>query len=185
MWRRADGSATGADQFALQAVINTVKAAGGDFAQVYAGFADANRRPRKAYAEGAAERYPTAPLAFRLLKLSATTPRTTWGAVKLNHLTSATASFVPQKLKHRKWKLKVQVDMAARSRGSLAVVSVYFKSGKVTSSFIRLNGTGKGARSVRFSSRKVSRVDAVLVNASTRGAADDRLTQKIRASAFR
>jgi hypothetical protein len=65
------------------------------------------------------------------------------------------------------------------------VVSVYFKSGKVTSGFISLNGKGKGAKAVAFSSRKVSRVDLVLVNASTRGSADNRLIQKLRASAFR
>ena len=179
MWIRAAG------QSGLQAVVNTVKAAGGDFAKVYAGFADANRRPKKAYAEGAAQRYPTAPLAFRAIKLSAKTPRTTWGAVRLDHLSSASASFVPKKTTQKKWKLKVQVDMADRSRGSVAVVSVYFKSGKVTSGFISLNGKGKGAKAVAFSSRKVSRVDLVLVNASTRGSADNRLTQKLRASAFR
>ena len=74
--------------------------------------------------------------------------------------------------------------MAPRSRGSLAVVSVYYKNGKVRSSFISLNAKGKGAKNVPFSSKKVNHVEAVLVNASARGK-DNNLGQKLRATAHR
>jgi hypothetical protein len=80
----------------------------------------------------------------------------------------------------------------------MAVLSVYLKSGSVSSSFISLDGTGAGSKVVPFSKSKVNRVEVTLVNGSIRFAkcfqqqspfscsgipVDDNLLSKVKAAA--
>ena len=198
MWRRADGSVTGADQHSLQAVGNTIRAAGSNLTKAYASFADANRRPRTTYDEGKQLNYPTPPLAFRPVTLSPRAPRTTWGSFRLDHLTNGTVRFRPKGMTQKSWKLKVQVNMAPRSRGSAAVASVSLKNGKTRTYHLSLNAKGDGSKWIPFSNRNVRWVELTLVNASNRLACwrgrpfscqgapkDDNLVQKLRGVASR
>jgi hypothetical protein len=200
MWRRADGTAGAQDQYSLQAVRNTVAAEGGSLSTQYARFADGNRRPGRTYDEGSA--YPASPLRLGTSKLSSGKPRSAWKSATLDHLTSSTARFKPKSLSSKKWRLKVQVDLADKARGSLAVVSTYLKSGSVSTKFVPLSKRGNGSLRTPFSSGTVSKVEVTLVNASTRFRScwtdgtqpqysclgvprDENLTQKVRGTATR
>jgi hypothetical protein len=168
MWRNADSTGgVAADQYSLQAVRNAVQQVGPDFGKVYADFADANRRPRSVYDEGAANAYPAAPVWGRAT-LTAKRPRAI-GTVQLSHLTSATALIKPGRgIRGKGWKLRVKLDMASRSSGSRAVVTTYLKNGRTSTKHLSLNAKGVGAKAVPFDGRKVRQVEVTMVNASTR-----------------
>ncbi|WP_435744515.1 MXAN_6640 family putative metalloprotease [Nocardioides sp. SYSU DS0663] len=158
MWRRADDAPGGPKQYSLQAVASELTARGTSLGAAYAAFAVANRRPAQAYAEGAANRYPTAPLGRFSRKRG-------WYATKLDHLASATGRFLPKRGSRR---LAVRVDMADLSRGSIALVTVVSRSGSTTTTPIRLDRSGAGRRTVPFTRAKVAAVEVTLVNASGR-----------------
>ncbi|WP_121253671.1 MXAN_6640 family putative metalloprotease [Nocardioides ferulae] len=193
IWERADGSAAAAhgDEYSLQAVQNALEARGPSFGSTFLRFADANRRPWLTYEEGAVNDYPAAPDG-RFRKSGK------WYTTKLNHLTSASDYWEPQKGSKR---LKVIVDLAPTSRGSWAMVSAYDKSGGEPRWWmIDLNRDGDGSKTVPFN-KSISLVDVTLVNASTRvaldtcggdspytcggGSRDDRLVAKVRAVSLR
>jgi hypothetical protein len=98
------------------------------------------------------------------------------------------------------WQLKVEVNMAPKTRGSQAVVTVYKRGGGTSTSLLTLNGLGDGAKRVPFDHDRVSAVELTVVNASARTACwqdptspfscfgvprDDALTQRIRGLATR
>ncbi|WP_309649099.1 MXAN_6640 family putative metalloprotease [Nocardioides sp.] len=156
--RRTDGAAGGPDDYSWQAVERVLQARGSSAAKAFALFADANRRPAKSYAEGAANSYPQAPLGnFRL--------KSGWYVTTIDHLASATGRFTPSR---RGSKLKISVDLADKATSPVAIVSIYLKSGAVRTSAIALNGAGNGSKTVAFSRSKVSSVEVTLVNGSGR-----------------
>ena len=201
LWRRADATPGAADANSLQAVSQELASHNTSFGRVFAQFAEANRRSRTTYDEGAANRYPVAPLTWTPITLSPTRSGTTWGSVRLDHLTSATARFVPSRaMTANTWQLKVEVDMAPKTRGSQAVVTVYKRGGGTTTSLLTLNSQGDGAKRVPFDHDRVSSVELTVVNASARTTCwqdqnspfscfgiplDDALTQRIRGVAGR
>jgi hypothetical protein len=198
MWQKADGAAGAPDQYSTLAIRSVLASRGTSLPVQYAAFADGNRRPGRTYSEGAANHYPVAPL-----WTSATlTPRALssgWRSTALNHLASSTARFTPSSaMTAAAWKLRVSVDMAAPTRGSVAVVTVYPKSGTPRAYRLPLSSTGAAAKNVPFSVASVLRVETTLVNASARfrcwrGTAyscqgtptDDGLTERVRAVAWR
>ncbi len=161
MWQRADGSAGGRDMYSLQAVRSTLAARGESFARLFAGFADANRRPAEEYDEG--DLYPSAPVsASHTLRPGQGSGRI---ARELDHLSSATIQFTPRGPTSR---LRLRVDMSKARRGSLAVVSTYPLGDLPVPSLVNLNRVGVGSLTVPFVNGVVSRVEVTLVNASTR-----------------
>jgi hypothetical protein len=201
IWRRADAIPGAADAHSLLAVSQELASRNASLGRVFAQFADANRRSRTTYDEGAANRYPSAPLTWTPITLSPTRNGTTWGSVRLDHLTSASARFVPSRaMTANTWQLKVEVNMAPKTRGSQAVVTVYKRGGGTSTSLLTLNGLGDGAKRVPFDHDRVSAVELTVVNASARTACwqdptspfsclgvprDDALTQRIRGLATR
>ena len=196
MWRLADGSRGGPDQYSLQAVRSVLSRRGAVWGTTFARFADANRRPAETYAEGAANSYPTAPL-WTSAELSAAQPTTGPEAVVQDHLSSSTIQLSPSGLAEPNWRLRINVDMADKIRGSVALVTEYPLALRPKTSVIGLGRVGGGSIVVPFSSSDVSRVEVTLVNASTRfscGAGspyscsgtprDDNLTQQLTATAF-
>ena len=140
-WRRADGSATGPDDYSMQAVETVLTARGATFAEQFARFADGNRRPASTYDEGAA--YQSSPL-WRdrtLCPASLTAGQT---VDQLDHQASATARFRPSGLTASDWMLNVQVDMARPTRGSMAVLTQYPVGLPPTTSLIPLDNAGDG-----------------------------------------
>jgi hypothetical protein len=201
IWRRADAIPGAADAYSLKAVSQELASRNTSLGRVFAQFSDANRRSRKTYDEGTANRYPSAPLTWTPITLTPTRNGTTWGSVPLDHLTSATARFVPSRaMTANKWTLKVEVNMAPRARGSQAVVTVYKRGGGTSTSLLSLNTVGDGAKRVAFDRDRVSYVELTVVNASARTTCwddmsspfsclgtphDDSLTQKLRGIATR
>ena len=201
MWRRADAVPGAPDAYSLQAVSQELASRNTSLGRVFAQFAEANRRSRKTYDEGAANRYPSAPLAWAPITLSPTRNATTWASARLAHLSSASARFVPSRaMTANTWQLKVEVDMAPQTRGSQAIVTVYKKGGATSTSFLNLNGLGDGAKRVPFDHDQVSSVELTVVNASGRTTCwqdinspysclgiprDDAVTQRLRGVATR
>jgi hypothetical protein len=196
IFRKADGAAGGPDQFSWQAVDSVLRTKGTTGAAMLAAYAEANRRPGQVYSEARALRYPTAPLAGKVTL----TPRrssTTVARLSLDHLTSGTFRFTPQGMANKLTKLRVTLDMAPTSQGSVALVTVHDKAGKAAVSRVSLNSAGNATKAVPFSSKKVRYVEVTLVNASGRftcwvgggyscqgNSVDDNLAQKVSAKAF-
>jgi hypothetical protein len=163
IWERADGSAGGTDDYSIQAVSNEIDHRGTDLRRVYAQFADANRRPGQTYSEGSFYRRSPA-------KGQTFTPKahdTGWQSTRVDHLATRTYAVRPgAKLAERR--LRVQVDLPAKKLGSAAVLTWYDAKGKAHRSMVKLSKDGEGSAVVKFGSKKVSRVDLTLSNASTR-----------------
>ncbi|GAA1958310.1 hypothetical protein GCM10009798_17380 [Nocardioides panacihumi] len=163
MWQYAD-SVSGPDYYSIQAVAHALRERHLDFNKTFAQYAAANRHPATAYSEGRANHYPTTrPKRTVFLKPS---HRSASAAYKVDHLASATTRFVPTRLKSKRTKLTLSVDMANKKLGSVAAAIVYFKNGRITTKLVRLGRNGNGAVRVPFSSRTVGHVELVLVNAN-------------------
>jgi hypothetical protein len=163
LWRRVDGAAGRPDDYSIRAVDRELKARGTDLRRFYARFADANRRPRKTYEEGAA--YPTAPaLAFAFRPRS---HNTGWRAPRVDHLASRTLKFTPS-ASMRRWRLHVAVDLPNRALGSAAVLTTYDRKGRPTRGNVAISRRGNGTAVVRFGTVRVARVELTLVNAGIR-----------------
>ncbi len=202
MWRLADARPGKPDQYGLQTIKSVLARKNRSFATTYAGFAEANRRTHTTYDEGVEVNYPNAPL-WKSFTLTDTDRSSGRQAVRLDHLTSATASFRPGAgLTESGWKLKVKADMAPESKGSRLVVTLFPASGPVKVTHVNLNGKGVGKKSVAFRAGDVDHVEVTLVNASTRYKChvarrgygtyacdgrpkDENLVEKVTATAFR
>ncbi|WP_323792232.1 MXAN_6640 family putative metalloprotease [Nocardioides sp.] len=191
--RKADGARGAPDLYSWQAVAAVLKRRGTSAAEQFLAFSIANRDPRRRYAEGLAEHYPTGPLRGSMV-LSPKRLHTRTDA-ETDHLTSATYRFTPRRLDRPRTRLRVVLDMADRHRGSLAAVTVVPTRGKPFTREVSLSAKGNGRRSVPFSSRRVHHVEVTLANASARFGRcfeqytpyscrglpkDDGLTQRIR-----
>ncbi|CAB4714397.1 unannotated protein [freshwater metagenome] len=149
------------DRYSTQALTTVLRNRGG-FAATFADFADANRRPSRAYSDG--KLYPTA-APHSSVKLAA--GKRSRDRVSLDHLTSKTARFTPGRGLGRQARLRIRVDLPQRSKGSVAVLTTYPTSGKVVRRLIRLDPKGDGSLSVPFATRDVKYAELTLVNAST------------------
>lgn len=156
--RRLDGAPGGPDDYSWQAVDRVLRTRGSSGAKAFALFADGNRRPAKTYSEGAANAYPPSPLGAFTFKAG-------WNVTTIDHLASATVRFLPRV---RGNKLKLTVDLADKVTSPAAIVSVYLKSGAVSTSAISLDKSGNGAKTVPFARSKVKAVEVTLVNGSGR-----------------
>jgi len=166
IWRRADGSAVGPDQYSMQAVRNTVVARGASFPAAFSRFGALNRRAKTTYNEGAT--YPNAPLAGKF-GLSSTRRSTTWLSVRIDHLANATARITPgASLKASNWRLRVNFNLPNKTRGSAATVQVYKRNGSVAVFPITLNSSGDTTKTFPFSVGSVKYVEVTATNASTR-----------------
>lgn len=165
IWEAAASGGKGKDLYSLQAINKVLKSRGTKLTTSYALFAAANRRPTAFYSEAAANGYPTAPLAGST-KLGK--KRSKAKSFRLNHLSSATTRFVPKKLKSRKYRLRLAIDMADKKAGSAAVVTTYLLTGEVKTKVVKLNRRGGSSVRVPFSSSKVSAVEVTLANVSQR-----------------
>jgi hypothetical protein len=164
VWEWADGAPGGPDQYSLQAVDAAARERGSEFRAAFADFGAVNFVPSSFYEEGAA--YPS-PGAKRI-KISRTKPTTGVGKAKLDHLTTRYVKFVPGKGVSPKAKLRISLDLPARSQGSEATLLVMFKSGALRFLPVRLSKGGAGLRRVTFNRKRVRAVVLILTNASTR-----------------
>jgi hypothetical protein len=166
IWERADGSSDGDDDYSVQAIAHELTARGTSLRSVFAGFADANRRPGASYEEGAANDYPVASVRQRTVTLSRGHRDTGELASKVDHLASSTYRFNRGSglAAHA---LRVKVDLPPTSRGSAAVVTVRDTTGQTKTTTLNLSSAGDASHAFTFGSG-VRYVEVTLVNASIR-----------------
>lgn len=165
LWRRADAAAGGRDDYSVQAISHVLRARGSGLRTTFARFADANRRPARSYAEGRANRYPTAPLAGQV-RLTRAHRDSGWVKRRVDHLASATIGF-PRDRRLTASGLRVWVDLPPTARGSGVVVTAYRASGRPIVRVPRLSADGDATTRIGFGGR-VERVEVTLANAGIR-----------------
>jgi hypothetical protein len=176
IWNRADASedtdlggpdGIGPDDFSVQAVSRVLSSRGG-FRSRFADFGWMNRIARVpgVYDEGADNGYPQAPLTDPAQTLSKSAPRRS-KSPKLDHQTNAYYEFKRGSGFSSTAKLKVILNLPARSTGSAASVLVYRKNGSISPFTLGITSAGDGFFKIPFGS-SVAKVDVILTNASTR-----------------
>jgi hypothetical protein len=164
-WTRADGSELAAfgDDYSIRAVRAALAARGKPWKSGFVRFARDNRT--RQYADGFA--YPAAPTA-RTWALRPSRPSSRWQAPRLSHLSNRFYSFKPGKgVRGRAW-LRFIVDLPVLKTGPAANVLIFWRAGTTSLLPIRLNRQGNGTRRVTFRRDRVTRVDLILTNTSTR-----------------
>ena len=161
VWEQADGTKGGAGLYSLAATRAAVSARGLSFGAVFAGFTAVNRMPATGYEEGTA--YPHPP-ASRTWTLRARGASTGWRSQSLEHLTSRSFGF--RAATATSSRLRLDLLLPPRSRGSEARLLVYRRSGAVS---VRSLPAGAGGKTtVRVRVRGAVRFELILANASTR-----------------
>jgi hypothetical protein len=183
--------------YSTQALKQVLIARGSNFPRTFSRFGTWARDPARYFSEGRYQKYPRAPLdkSFTLTRTRRTTGG--WNA-PLDHMTHSYFKITPGGTLTGRWRLRINVNMASATRGSVARIVVHKRSGGVSAYGIRLNSAGNGDRVFGFRRAFVKDIELDLVNASTRfrcgqgttlscgGAAyDDRLTARFRATAIR
>jgi hypothetical protein len=166
VWRLADAAAGAPDMHSTGAVRRVVSRRGVPFAQAFSRFAQANRVAREWYLDGAS--YPQSPVAAgHTLTRRAADVR--WHRQRLDHLSSAHVVFRPGRDLTGSWRLRLDVDLPKRLRGSAASVSVRYRDGRTRWWDVVLSASGD-ARGVQFpfARGKVRSVELTLTNASIR-----------------
>ena len=192
VWTAAEDST-----YSTQALQRVLVGRGSSFANVFSRFGSWTRDPARYFSEGRYEKYPRAPLdkSFTLTRARRTTGG--WNA-PLDHMTHSFFRFTPGGTLTGTWRLRVYVNMASITRGSVARVVVHKRSGGVSVWGIRLDSAGNGTRVFGFRRAYVEDIELDMVNASTRFGCgqgtnlscggvpyDDRLTARFRATAIR
>jgi hypothetical protein len=165
VWTRADGSEVAGfgDDYSIHAVRAALAARGKAWKSGFVRFARDNRT--RQYADGLA--YPVAPTA-RTWALRPSRPSSRWQNPRLSHLANRFYSFKPGKgVRGRAW-LRFIVDLPVLKTGPAANVLVFWRTGTTSLLPIRLNRFGNGTRRVTFRRDRVTRVDLILTNTSTR-----------------
>lgn len=167
IWQRADGSATGPDDYSTLAIENALKMDGAIFGRVFANFAAANYIANEVYEEGA--KYINA-VGFppdASVRLKARRPSAV-GNFPIDHMSTVYATLKPGKGISNDAKLRVSVDLPKLSTGSRATAIVRKRNGPSQVVAIKTNSSGEGKVKVTFSKRRVLKVGVALTNASTR-----------------
>ncbi|MGH3052375.1 MAG: MXAN_6640 family putative metalloprotease [Gaiellaceae bacterium] len=165
VWTRADGSEFAAfgDDYSMHGVRAALAARGKAWKSAFIRFARDNRT--RQYADGFA--YPVSPTA-RTWAIRPSRPSSRWQNPRLSHLANRFYSFKPGKgLRGRAW-LRFIVDLPALKTGPAANVLIFWRTGTTSLLPIRLNRQGNGTRRVTFRRDRVTRVDLILTNSSTR-----------------
>ncbi|MEO9326114.1 MXAN_6640 family putative metalloprotease [Nocardioides sp. C4-1] len=164
VWRLADSAPGGPDLYSWQAVEKALAARGVTGKRMLAGFAAANRRPARAYRDGAVNRYPTAPVAaWRTLSPGARGQ----AYVKMKHLTTATVVLRKDGLRPSS-RVKLTFDMGARATSPVALTTTYFTDGTTSTTRVSLGPAGKGTRWIPVGQARIQRVEVTLTNGSAR-----------------
>lgn len=170
VFKVADGAPGGDDNYSWQAVDRVLRAKGTTGAKMLGAYAVANRRPALRYAEGRANRYPTAPLAGNA---RVSTTRGTSTSLRLNHLATGTIRLTPRSI-GTSYRLQFRLDLQPTSRGSSVLLTSSTPGGRLTTTTVRLDSQGNATTKVPFASSKVAWVEVTLVNGSGRFRCFDR-----------
>lgn len=165
VWRRADAAAGAPDDYSLQAVRAVLAARGTSLPAVFSKFGAVNQVARRWYDEGVSYPRPLAATSTTLTRARrATGPR----SVQLSHLTNRTVVFRPGASLRGAWRLRINVDLPALSRGSAARIALTSPTGSITWKSVKLDAQGDRALTVRFTRARVASVALTLTSASAR-----------------
>ncbi|MGA8845575.1 MAG: MXAN_6640 family putative metalloprotease [Nocardioides sp.] len=167
MMEKVDGSLGAEDQYSWQAINSVLTAERSSAAEEFLAYSVANRRPRETYDEGEAQLYPTGPLRDSAT-LSPRKRQVSFAATSTDHLTSATYRLTPRKLTTSTTRLRLVLDLASTSSGSMAAVTLVTRQGKAKVRTIALDDDGDATKRVRFSSQQIKYVEVTLANTSAR-----------------
>jgi hypothetical protein len=162
IWNRARATAFGQGEYSIQAVARVLRSDGRSLAHEFGRFGFVNRL--RAYADGSL--YPRTPT-HGSFRMGSTRRSTGWQARRLNHLTTQYISFRPRRSGVSRRAL-LRVSVRVSRHGGRASLIVYSTDGTQAVRRIRLNSLGRGSQRVAFRRGKVSRVDLVLSNGSSR-----------------
>jgi hypothetical protein len=152
-------------RFSTAALQSVLRARGTSFARVFGAFGTWANRPARYFSEGTA--YPRAPL-DRRFTLTRARPGSGLRSLRMSHMTHRYIRFTPGRTLTRSWRLRISVDLADTSRGSVARVVVHRRNGPSTVHPMRLSRSGNGSRVFDFRRAVVSNVELHVANASVR-----------------
>ncbi|HWM73703.1 MAG TPA: hypothetical protein VNQ53_08185, partial [Nocardioides sp.] len=166
LWRRLDDAPGGSGNYSLEGLKQVLRQHDLSLPEAFGRFSAANRTPGRSYDEGKANRYPTAPQ-VRATTLSQKAPESTRLRLWLDHLAAGTVRYTPAKsLVSPAWRLRLVIDMAARWKGTGAVVTIQPRSGPPRSLWVTLDTGGDANPQYNFAAQRVKYVDVTLVNAN-------------------
>jgi hypothetical protein len=167
VWEEADDSeAARPGTYSLKATRRVLADRGSSLTAAFAGFGVANRNPGASYEEGRA--YRAAPLAGTL-RLSRTQRSLPEQVVRLDHLSSTTFSYVPDRdLAAGGWRLRARVDAPSARHSPVVSLTKVRTDGTVATRQLTLDQDGIGHATVRFDSDVLRRVELTLANAGHR-----------------
>ncbi len=163
VWQRlaVDGPAS------MPAMRKVIANRGASFGDVFAEFGAAGRIAPKWYDEGRSYT-PFITRAAGTFTLSKSRRSTGWRGAGLYHLSTIHAVMRPGSDLRGKWRLRIELDLPPRYKGSQATVIVNRRDGRVRWQRVRLDRGGAARFAVPFDTRSISRVTLSLTNASTR-----------------
>jgi len=166
LWRRLDDAPGGHHDYSLEGLKKVLQRRDMSLTEAFARFSAANRSPGRSYDEGKANNYPQAPLAATRT-LTKRAPRTGQLQLTLDHLAAGTIRYKSgDSLGSDAWRLRLSLDMAARWKGTGAILTIQPRSGSPRTKLVKLNKDGNAAPTLAFSTRRVRYVEVTLVNAS-------------------
>jgi len=160
IWEAARGTT-----YSTSAVTKVLTARGDTFTDAFTRFGTWSRNPSAYFSEGAS--YPAAPRS-NAFTLSTSTRSTGPRARRYDHLTHRFYRVTPDATLTGSWGLDVVVNMARRSRGSVARVVLHKQDGTLAAYSVPLNFYGNGSRTFDFRPAVVKYAEVELGNASTR-----------------
>jgi hypothetical protein len=164
IWELADGSPAGPDQYSLQAVDTALRERGSRARAAFARFGVANANPGSFYEEGSS--YPATPIAAR--RTLSARQSSAAGSPRLDHLTTWYGTFVPGPTAGPSARLRLTLDLPARTRGAEATAIVVPQDGEPRLVPIVLDSQGDARKTLPFARADVKAIELVLSNASGR-----------------
>jgi hypothetical protein len=159
VWQHAVSS------YSTLALQHTLSARHTSFGTLFAKFGTWTRNPGRYFSEGS--HYRAAPLShsFTLTRAHRSTGRR---STHLDHMSRRFFRITPGASLTGRWRLRVTVNLANTSRGSLAQAVVHSRTGHLTTVPIRLGKDGNGSKVIGFRRSSVAAVELDLANDSTR-----------------
>ncbi|MGH2738927.1 MAG: MXAN_6640 family putative metalloprotease [Actinomycetota bacterium] len=163
VWNRADGSASGPDNYSLQALIGVLGTRGSNLRTEFADFAALTYFPAHFYEEGRSYGPGVIPT---FVRLSNTRTSVSMRRI-LDHLTNNYIALIRSSAIAGDAKLQVDLNLPPLSRGSNATLIILPRSGNLRFVHFRGNAQGDKALRVPFGS-DIQQIIVVLTNASGR-----------------
>ncbi|MFP5224207.1 MAG: MXAN_6640 family putative metalloprotease [Actinomycetota bacterium] len=164
VFSRIDGAAGAPDDHSTLALSRELSSRGLPLPRAWAAFHAANTAPRANYSEGSA--YPSSPLALN--KTLTPSSRSASKSLRQDHLTARSLRFTPGRGLPAKTALRIEIDLANRSRGTVAALYIKRRTGSFSFQQVSLNSAGNAIVRPNFNPNTIAHITVVVGNASIR-----------------